>query len=130
MDKMSKLNELKTRYVKAQYEPDANCIKCEGAGEFDFKGEFLSGMKPCYCIFFGHDFIDIYKDSMISTISKIKQEENKYFAEQGWIEVEKGAWASAELNLCSSCKHSNSSHFTRDFVEFTCLENGCECKTN
>lgn len=74
---MADLKQLQKKHPKAKYEPDENCKKCEGKGEFWHESTskyFKSGFYPCHCVFISRDFLPVYREVMSKTLSKIKAE--------------------------------------------------------
>jgi hypothetical protein len=124
---MATLETLKQRYPNAQYEPAMYCHKCNGTGEFPFKGGFVKSMKPCFCIFFGSNFAHLFQANNRASFISIIKEEDKYLRENGWIQIDGGAWISGDLDLCSRCFHANHYHITRDLNTYKCLEPNCNC---
>lgn len=58
------LADLQTRHPGAKYEPDPNCPRCVGKGEWWISkaqyGPFAKErMRPCACIYFPHEHVSL-----------------------------------------------------------------------
>jgi len=79
---MAKLSELQKKYKNAKYEPLKGCKKCNGLGEVTLSEEKKASFTtlippdktPCMCIFVSHKFLDVARDALNTTITKLKSE--------------------------------------------------------
>lgn len=79
---MSKLKELQKVYPKAKYEPLEDCEKCNGTGEVKLSEEkkrkftvlVPPDKSPCMCIYISPKFLGIVRETLGSTINKLKSE--------------------------------------------------------
>lgn len=70
--RMNKLDKLKEKYSNAQYEPLSDCAKCSGEGEIFFEGKFLTGWKPCMCIYVEPEMLEMARSAMRQVAADIR----------------------------------------------------------